>query len=310
VGKGRWLVLRAYAKLNLCLEVLGRRHDGYHELASVFLPVSLYDTVVVEVVGEWGGVEVEAVGWPTPRGPANLCWRAAHRWRQWWAERAGAAPGVRVRLTKRLPPGGGLGGGSSNAAAVLAGLNAWAAAASSPAQLMPLASPLGSDVPFFLGSGAALVRGRGERLDPLPPAPSLPLVVAWPGAGVATAWAYHQLQAQDFSSGQQAQRLAEAWQRGEDLSAQPGLGYNAFLAPLTARRPDIAALLGRLQALRAKVVSLAGSGACVWGLFADQAQSEDAAQRLRAQGIWAHAVHPVGAGVEIIDCGGASGWRR
>lgn len=295
------LALRSYAKINLCLEVLRRRDDGYHDLATVFAAFSLHDSVRLEVsANPPNRLDLSADGWSVPLGSANLCHQAgtlllsllpAHR----------ARPAVHIRLTKRLPPGGGLGGGSGNAAAVLAGLGRLLPLTIAPEEQGALAAHLGSDVPFFLAAiPAALGTGRGERLSPLP-APRLPaLTIAWPGRPVPTAWAYALLSPHDLSNGQTARDLAAAVLAGHDLLSDSRLGRNAFLGPVTRQRPDIATLLHRLVHLGAHTTGLAGSGACVWGAFPDSGAAARAARALRDDGLWACEARPVASGIEIL----------
>lgn len=320
----RWIALRAYAKLNLCLEVLGRRPDAYHDLATVFQAIDLYDTVRVELEpGGGGGTRVLASGWPVPGGAANLCWRAVAALRAKLAatqeDDSVAKASVTVRLTKRLPPGGGLGGGSSDAAAVLVGLNRLLGRPLGQEELVALAATLGSDVAFLAaGVPAALATGRGEKLQALPSARGLAVVVAWPGEPVSTAWAYGQLSARDFGDGEAARRLAGLLASGRDIlggedgrasrsglaADAGGLGANAFLEPVATRRPEIRRAIAALEALGAAPASLAGSGACVWGAFPEAEAARDAAARLRAEGLWAHEAGPAAGGGEVIDVSG------
>ncbi|MCD6352257.1 MAG: 4-(cytidine 5'-diphospho)-2-C-methyl-D-erythritol kinase [Armatimonadetes bacterium] len=300
----RAVTVRAYAKVNLCLEVLGRRQDGYHDLATVFAAVSLHDTLTLTLErGHWvaGAVELAVDGWAVPRGPENLVVRAAKLLMKHAGEVGRLPGGLRVSLTKRIPPGGGLGGGSADAAATLVGLKELLALELGPEELVTLAAELGSDVAFFASQApAALGEGRGERLSPLP-APRLPaLTLVWPGEPVGTAWAYGLLTAQDFSDGDAARSLAEALNREDELQGHPALGRNAFLRPVLEVRPDLAVVMQRLEEAGARVVSLAGSGACLWGAFADIAEAADAARALEREGLWAQPVTPVAAGVELI----------
>ncbi|MCX7598165.1 MAG: 4-(cytidine 5'-diphospho)-2-C-methyl-D-erythritol kinase [Armatimonadetes bacterium] len=329
----RWITLRANAKLNLCLEVVGRRADGYHDIATVFQAISVCDGVRVELGGSARGLKVLSDGWPAPRGVANLCWKAAVRLIGALSEGQTAnsvapadgkcgcrdpdllvkAPALRptgllhgttIRLIKRLPPGGGLGGGSSNAAAVLVGLNYLLGRPLAAEVVQALAAGLGSDVAFFAsGAAAALAGGRGEQLQPLPAAQDFWAVVAWPGAPVSTAWAYGQLCAADFGDGRAAAAVARAMRAGEPLP-RPDVLRNAFLRSVVAAREDVGRLMETVAAVGAAAVSLAGSGACVWGLFADRETAETAAQDLRRMGLWASAVTSAPQGVEIADVSG------
>ncbi len=163
----------ARAKLNLFLELLGRRPDGYHEIDSVFAEIDLCDTLTIEPAD---ALSVEVLGLPAPAGPENLAYRAA--------EALGAR--VRIRLEKRIPIGGGFGGGSSDAAAVLRALGGGIP----PERLRTIARSLGSDVPFFLTGGLARCRGVGDLVEPLPRPEGRRFLVLVPELHMATARVY------------------------------------------------------------------------------------------------------------------------
>ncbi len=288
----------ARCKINLCLEVLGRRPDGYHDIASVFMACSLGDLVVVRGVRTCGAshVEVFSSGWPVPSGPSNLCHRAAsailsrlppeHRWR------------IAIHLSKSIPPGAGLGGGSSDAAAVLVAIAEVLGAGG--ADLAQVAARLGADVPFFLGAAAcALATDTGGRLTPLPQAPGEWLVIAFPGRGVSTAWAYSLVNPEHYTDGQRAAELAGALRAGRPLAECPGAGYNAFEQVICAERPDIADLLSFLRR-RAPAAGLSGSGAACWAAFQNRHDAEAAAEELQEAGLWAIACQAAKP-VELID---------
>lgn len=299
----RSIVLRAHAKLNLALQVGGKRDDGYHEVATVIAAVSVYDTVRVELAAS-RQVSIQTEGWPVPRGPKNLCYRAAVAYMraaadEGWAAYSGRPGGVRVSLVKRIPPGGGLGGGSSDAAAVLLGLNLLCSSLLDEARLNEVAAGLGSDVPFFLsGTAAALATGRGERIEPVPVPEDASFVIAWPGAAVATGWAYGLLGADDFSEMRIAQAMARAMRDGAGIGGLRGVGVNAFLGPVTRQRADIAELMSAIEGLGASVTSIAGSGACVWGLFDTAQAARRAARSLQDRGVWAQVAGVAPAPVE------------
>ena len=183
--RGRRLTVRARAKVNLGLEVLSRRADGYHELLTLLSAVDLADRVTIEITNRERGaapisLTCDAPG--VPPGPDNLAWRAAEAMRR----EVGDAPPVRIHLAKAIPVAAGLGGGSADAAAVVAGLDRLWGVRLTGARRQALATGLGMDVPFFLGSGAALGTGRGERLAPAPALAPLPLVLVNPGFPLAT----------------------------------------------------------------------------------------------------------------------------
>lgn len=182
----------APAKINLSLRVLGRRDDGFHEIETLMVPLTLADEVEVG----WqpapagpasAGIELTCSDPTLPTGPANLAYRAADLFRR---EAAPDLPPVRISLHKKIPHGAGLGGGSSDAAAVLLALDQLAATNLPLARLTTLAGQLGSDVPFFLHGGAAICRGRGESVQPVDFAGRLALLLLKPPFPVPTPWAY------------------------------------------------------------------------------------------------------------------------
>ena len=177
----------APAKINLSLRVLGRREDGFHEIETLMVLLSLADEL--EIGWRSAGVPIELVcSDPSlPTGPENLAYRAAEIFRREVA--SGMSP-VRITLTKHVPHGAGLGGGSSDAAAVLLALNALCGSRQSMAQLAVLATELGSDVPFFVFQTAAVCRGRGEIVEPVRFGERLPLLLLKPPFPVPTPWAY------------------------------------------------------------------------------------------------------------------------
>ncbi|HEX2721185.1 MAG TPA: 4-(cytidine 5'-diphospho)-2-C-methyl-D-erythritol kinase, partial [Candidatus Deferrimicrobium sp.] len=177
----------APAKLNLSLQVFGKRPDGYHHIRSVMVPVSLYDEVTVEEAPAGIYVECGAPGVPTDA--ANSCHKAAALFLAW----AGTPAGVRIRIRKAIPAESGLGGGSSDAAAALKGLIALTGKHPPPEALLSMAVRVGADVPFFLPGGAALVEGFGERLTPLPWNVPFHAVIVRPAFGLSTREGYARL---------------------------------------------------------------------------------------------------------------------
>src|SRR3989449_6170536 len=181
------LHLNAYAKVNLTLNVGGARSDGYHEIESVMHTIALHDSITLREAGT--GVEVLVTNSEVPNDQRNLVVRAAQLLR----EAFGVERHVQIELVKRIPAAAGLGGGSSDAAVTLLGLAQMWKLRLDGRELLALATKLGSDVPFFLEGGAAVARGRGERLAFLPPLPTTWIVLARPQVAVTTEWAYRQL---------------------------------------------------------------------------------------------------------------------
>jgi 4-diphosphocytidyl-2-C-methyl-D-erythritol kinase len=252
----RRLALAAPAKLNLHLEILARREDGFHELETVFQALELHDRVEVGLTPGADGVTLSCSDPSLPTDQRNLAWRAA-------AAVLSARPGlgrVTIALEKRLPHGAGLGGGSSDAAAVLralAGLDPSVAAL----DLAAIAAAIGSDVPFFLLGGTAHALGRGERLVPLPDAPARAVTVLMPAAELPTPAVYRELS--DAERGPRQARGAGWWaDRFAHGELEPHL-FNRLAAPARRLCAPAAALLDHLALLGVPHL-LSGSGAaCV-----------------------------------------------
>jgi 4-diphosphocytidyl-2-C-methyl-D-erythritol kinase len=175
------------AKINLWLEVVGKRSDGYHELSTLMLPIAVYDRLEVTLGGD--GVIVQCAHPDVPQDERNLAWRAADRFRR----AAGVSPGVQIRLEKNIPVGAGLGGGSADAGVLLAVLNTMAGGALGSAALIELARGLGADVAFFLRQRPALATGIGERLEWVDALPAYPIVLIKPPVMVPTRGIYQRL---------------------------------------------------------------------------------------------------------------------
>lgn len=291
--------IAAYAKINLCLEVLGRRDDAYHDLATVFQSVTLGDELLIET-RDRPGIALTVPGGGAPEGPENLCWRAAQAYqklRDWPA-------GLDLELRKRIPAGAGLAGGSANAAAVLAGLAELDPDPPAFEILGRLAARLGSDVPFCLRGGTALGAGRGEVLTNWPMTAAHPVCLVKPEFEVSTAEAYGMLTPEDFTSGEAALEMSRYVQAAEPLTEWAHLVVNAFARPLTRRWPVFGELKARLRNLGALAAEISGSGSAVFGLF-DRAESADAvADVLAAEGWWAKSVMCTARGTEPYERNG------
>jgi 4-diphosphocytidyl-2-C-methyl-D-erythritol kinase len=276
------LRVRAFAKINLDLRILGTRADGHHELSTIFQTIALHDTLTFTAAGD--GIEIVCSSPGVPLDPTNLVWRAADAlWRS--AGRSGRTPGVRVELVKGIPSEAGLGGGSADAAATLAALDVlWSLGSPAP-RLHELAAGLGADVAFFLTGGAALGRGRGEVLTPLPDLPAWPVVLAVPAPGVSTAAAYGWYDADGVPASPEgsAPRDAGDWPR-----RLAGFG-NDLEGPVGRRRPEIGRLAASMRALGADLAAMSGSGSAVFGLFRTAAAAAATGAALAPSGVAIHA---------------------
>ena len=265
------LRLPAFAKLNTCLYVLGRRADGYHELRTIFQSIGLHDTLELSLLRQ-PGVVLECDDPALPPGRENLVWRAVDAARRALRLRTG----IYVRLEKRIPGARGLGGGSSDAATALLGVERLAGRALPPEERMRIAAELGSDVPFFLCGGRVLGVGRGEEIYPLPDAPKAAVLLVSPsGIGVSTRDAYGWLRAPRLTAAAGARKLrrfcALCW------SSQGSLLENDFEAPVFRRHPRLARIKRALLRHGAAGAALAGSGSAVFGIFHSPAQARRAA---------------------------------
>ncbi len=276
----------SFAKLNLLLRVLHKRPDGYHELRTVFQTISLKDTLQIEFdfakrtqIDLSSSVEIED----------NLVIRAAKTVLDFLKVSAR----VRFVLDKRIPLGAGLGGGSSNAAAVVMALPALAGRRMAPADLVPLAESLGSDVPFFLYGGTALGCGRGTELYPLPEQPARDVVVVGTGIHVSTAEAYRALNrnvTDALTSPAESPILREfqtiAWALdGSSLEQLPLT--NDFEGPVFDMHRELAQVARKLRRLGASPALMTGSGSAVFGLFGGAPEAKAAAARFPADHAWA-----------------------
>ena len=267
------LAIRAAAKLNLGLEVVGRRPDGFHEVVTILQTVSISDAITVRSADDL----VVAASDPALGGDRNLARTALRRLR----EQAGIESGADVWIDKSIPVAAGLGGASSDAAAtLLAGRRLWQTGTSDDA-LAALASGLGSDVPFFLRGGTALATGLGERLEPLPPGAAWVVVVA-PRVILPrkTAPLYAALTGADFTAGDRVRAQADRVRAGQALD--PTLLVNAFDAPLLRLRPDLARVSEALRRAGAPVVAVSGAGPSRYAVVADEAAATALATNVRA----------------------------
>ena len=273
------VTIRAHAKINLDLRVLGPRADRYHELRTVFQAIALHD--IVECVPREGPMSVECDMAGVPLDRSNLVWRAADAlWRS--LRRAGPSSGVVIRLRKRIPLQAGLGGGSADAAAALIGLARLWRVPVRPAQLTDVAAALGADVPFFLSGGTALGLGRGDEVYPLADLPRHWIVLLIPGFGVATADAYAWYDSErELARGvsvHEPQHVPGPW---PSRAAQM---INDLEAPIARHHPEIDQMRTALRRAGALAAAMSGSGSTVFGLFQKRRDALAAVTRLSGSG--------------------------
>jgi 4-diphosphocytidyl-2-C-methyl-D-erythritol kinase len=280
----------APAKLNLGLEVVGRRDDGLHELVSIMVNVDLADEVRFSNFPR-NGSEVVVTGPYAAATPADPARELASRALRALEARTGRSSGWWIDIEKRIPVGAGLGGGSADAAAVLraaADLDVGLPAE----ELAAVALELGADVPFQLRGGAALVRGVGEILEPLP-VPELWAAVVFPGIEISTAAVFGELKQEEWGTGRMIEAAARFVADGGGVGALTRLP-NSLLAPATRLYPELA---GRVAELRQKgwEPRLTGTGSALFQVCFDRAEAEALAVRTWDMGLRAWAVHAIEA---------------
>ena len=268
---------RAYAKVNLGLEVLFRREDGYHELRTILQTVDLCDHLSFE--SRSSGIELDLPDLSLlPTGSENLVVRAA----ELLAERVDRTVGVRIELDKRIPVGRGLGGGSSDAAVTLLALNELWQAGLSYRGLSGLGAELGMDVPFFLFGGTALGVGRGDEIFPLAYQVDVPIVLILPDFAISTAAAYRNLILTKRKSSLKLHSFASSSFGGEngllDLTNDLEAATREHLSSINGYK-QILLELGAVASL------MSGSGSAVFGIFDDEVVTRSAVQSLRGRGI-------------------------
>lgn len=279
-------VIKCFAKINLYLDVICRRPDGYHNIETIFQTISLHDVLRIELTPS--GIEVICDHPAVPKDESNLACRAFLE----MSKAVGYDGGIRLHIEKNIPPGSGLGGGSSNAAATLAALDEMLDAGLPQEQLQNIARGLGADVPFFLTGGTAAAWGIGDGLEPLPPVPESFVVVAIPrNLAVSTADAYGMLQAPEcgeYDPGNISEcadglkSRADALRSGKSLfeiCAAGTLLHNSLEGPVFSRHPEIQKLKDTILGAGAGAALMTGSGSAVYGL----AESERHADALKEE---------------------------
>jgi 4-diphosphocytidyl-2-C-methyl-D-erythritol kinase len=287
LGRARVITLRAPAKINLGLRVLGRRSDGYHEISSLMVPVGLFDVVRAESAPRGIALRCPDSDLPTDRG--NLVHRAA----QLILDECGSDAGVRLELRKRIPVGAGLGGGSSDAAATLQGVNELLGCSLGTEELHRLAVRLGADVPFFLLGCAALAEGTGDRLTAVTTLREVWTLLVYPGFQVSTAWAYEHLALTTRANRSNVMNLGAApaqeptayRQRlfgGQCLTLEdlPSLLVNDFEPLVFGRFPQLEEIRQALLAAGARAAPMTGSGSTLVGLFPSEGNAKAAQEQV------------------------------
>ena len=254
------------AKINLTLAITGRREDGFHNLASLVVPLAFGDDVRIKTRPERSGIVLATSNENLPVDAGNIAWRAADL----FLKTFGIRSSVDIEIRKRIPIGAGLGGGSSNGSAVLRGLSQLFEIDDSEA-ISNIAAKLGSDCPLFLQAEPLIMRGRGdaiERLDPdiIRSLAGMPLALFKPSFGISTAWAYRELAASPhlYASASQTESELEQWKQGK--RSLDSLLMNSFSSVVGQKYPSIPLILESIQAETGSACLMSGSGSSCFAL--------------------------------------------
>lgn len=268
--------ITAYAKINLVLDVLHKRDDGYHEVAMVMQAVDLSDTIQMkEADRNWITTNNRHI----PMNMNNLAMRAVTLMQR---EFQGDVPKLDVTLEKRIPISAGMAGGSTDCAAVLLGINQMCGLGLTQKELELLAAQLGSDVPFCIGGPTALATGRGEILQALPECPELHLVLVKPPFGVSTPKVYGNLRVEEIKTHPDVDRCIQGLQAGDKQQILDSMG-NVLEESTFELQPKVKMIKDGMRACGGQHVLMSGSGPTVFAAFADRTQAQQYYNRVKQQ---------------------------
>ncbi len=272
---GDTLKLKALAKINLGLDVLGKRDNGYHDVRMVMQTIYLYDNVTLEKTQE-PGIQLETNLFYLPVDENNIAYKAA----KILMDEFDIKEGVRITLEKHIPVAAGMAGGSTNAAAVLVGMNRLFSLGLSQQDLMDRGVKLGADVPYCVMRGTALAEGIGEILSPLPPLPKCYVLIAKPGISVSTKEVYEALDSEEIPDHPDIDGILEGLENG-DLEKVTGSMGNVLERVTIKKYPIIDEIKKEMKDAGAVNAMMSGSGPTVFGIFTDKKTAKIAQQKIR-----------------------------
>lgn len=270
------LEIKAYAKINLGLDVVRRLENGYHEVKMVMQTVGIYDVLTFEKVAE--GIVITTVSGELPTDENNLIYKAARLMK----ERYGVEEGVRIHLQKNIPIAAGMAGGSTDAAATLKGMNELFGLGVSRQELMEIGVKIGADVPYCVMGGTALAEGIGEKLTALKAAPDCFVLVAKPDINVSTKFVYEHLDAAGVAKHPDIDGMVEAIAQGS-LQGILDRMENVLESVTIPAHPIIDTIKSRMKELGAANSLMSGSGPTVFGIFADKEQAQAAYEQIKEE---------------------------
>lgn len=273
------VTLKALAKINLGLDVLGRRDNGYHDVRMVMQTIYLYDNVTLEKTEE-AGIHLECNLFYLPVDETNIAYKAA----KLLMDEFDIQEGVRITLDKHIPVAAGMAGGSANAAAVLVGMNRLFSLGLSQTELMERGVSLGADVPYCVMRGTVLAEGIGEILTPLPPMPKCCILVAKPGISVSTKTVYEKLDSKELTEHPDIDGILEGLDK-QDLQKVASSMGNVLETVTIGDYPIIEEIKTVMKEAGALNAMMSGSGPTVFGIFDDRAKAREAQARIRERQI-------------------------
>ena len=285
--------IRCAAKINLYLDVIRRRSDGYHDIETLFQPVSLWDELTLSATPD--ELAVRGDDSSIPWDEDNLCHRAARI----MFDKTGYRGGAVIEVRKRIPAGAGLGGGSSDAAATLIGLNALLNFQLDKEELGQLALEIGSDVPFFIHGTPAIGRGLGEDLEGVDGLRDAWILIVKPDVTISTAWAYEQLNLLLTGNGGGA-KLKTLLEGIKYFPEKKLSTHNSFERGISERFPEIGGILTVLKGEGALLHTLSGTGAACFSLFSEAKKAEEVRKRFIDKGFFLEIVRPVYQAIELL----------
>ena len=273
------LELKALAKVNLGLDVLGRRSSGYHDVRMVMQTVYLYDQVIMEKKKE-PGIEIETNLYFLPVNENNLAYKAA----ELLMDEFHIKEGIKITLKKHIPVAAGMAGGSSNAAAVLYGMNRMFALKLPEKALMERGVTLGADVPYCIMRGTVLAEGIGEILTPLSPMPKCHILIAKPPISVSTKFVYEELDSRDIMAHPDIDGIVEGL-AGQDLARTAGCLGNVLEEVTVREYPVIEQIKNVMKEQGALNAIMSGSGPTVFGIFEEKSRAREAGRKIKETGL-------------------------
>ena len=271
--------LRAMAKINLALDVLGRRPDGYHDVRMIMQTISMYDALDIQIKKE-PGIELSTNLPYVPADSRNLAYKAADLLMQEFHIKEG----LQIHLEKFIPVSAGMAGGSSDAAAVLVGVNNLFGLGLSQEELMKRGSTLGADIPYCVMRGTALAEGIGEKLTPLPSVPECFVLVGKPPVSVSTKAAYESLRLEEIDHRPDIDGMIESLKAG-DLRGITSRMQNVFQPGISEIYPVIGDIVKLMEENGAMKAIMSGSGPSVFGIYEKRKEASNAAEKLRSSGL-------------------------